>query len=62
MSARREDRSDEAFDRDAERFERTASEQLTVLDRRLGKGVGAKRERARLLGELTPKKRKQIES
>ena len=62
MSARREDRSDEAFDRDADRFERSASDQLAVLDQRLGKGIGAKRERARLWAELTPTKRKQVAS
>lgn len=62
MSARREDRDEEAFDRLERRYERTATEQLTELDRRLGKGVGAERERARLIGELTPTKRKRIES
>lgn len=37
-----------AKDRDTERATRTASEQIKLLDSRLGKGVGAKRERARL--------------
>lgn len=62
MSARREDRDDEAFDRLERRYERTPAEQLAELDRRLGKGIGAKRERARLWAELTPTKRKQAAS
>lgn len=62
MSERSEDRSDAAFERDANRFERSASDQLAVLDRRLGKGIGAKRERSRLWAQLTPTKRKQVAS
>ena len=38
----------EAGERAAERAERTPAEQLSVLDRRFGVGLGAVRERARL--------------
>jgi hypothetical protein len=37
------------MERAAARNERSAAQQIAELDRRLGKGVGAKRERARLL-------------
>ncbi|WP_207842588.1 hypothetical protein [Williamsia soli] len=60
MSARREDRDDEAFERLEKRYERTPEQQLAELDRRLGRGIGAKRERARLWAELTPTKRKRV--
>lgn len=41
-------RREEARERDAERATRSAEEQIKALDFRLGRGVGAKRERARL--------------
>ena len=43
-----EAKSEEAAYRQAERGKRTAKQQLAELDRRLGKDVGAARERARL--------------
>ena len=44
---------------EAERANRSPSEQLKVLDQRLGKGKGAKKERKRLLAQLNnPKKTK----
>ena len=52
MNARREDRDLEAFDRLERRYERTPAEQIAELDRRLGAGVGAKRERTRLMAEV----------
>lgn len=39
----------------AERAKRSPKQQLAVLDRRLGKGIGAKRERAKLAKELETK-------
>ena len=44
-----ERRRNDAMERAAARNERSAAQQIAELDRRLGKGVGAKRERARLL-------------
>ncbi len=41
-------RQDRAFDRETSRMGRTPAQQLVVLDQRLGKGIGAKRERKRL--------------
>lgn len=38
-----------------DRAERTIDEQIKVLDKRLGEGVGAKKERARLVSEPTSK-------
>lgn len=38
----------EAITRQSERDQRSAEEQIAILDRRLGPGVGAERERARL--------------
>ena len=46
--ARREERRREAFERHAARKNRSAKEQLALLDRKLGVGKGAKRERSRL--------------
>jgi len=45
---RREKRQDEAHARQMDRETRTPKQQLALLDKRLGKGVGAKRERERL--------------
>jgi len=45
---RKERRRQEAELRQEERNERSSKEQLALLDRRLGKGVGAKKERQRL--------------
>lgn len=44
----RQERKDKADARQRQRDELTATEQLAVLDARLGAGVGAERERARL--------------
>ena len=38
-----------------ERAKRSDKEQLAILDQRLGEGVGAKRERDRLLGRIASK-------
>lgn len=46
--AARANRQDTAQILQAERETRTAEEQIAYLDERLGKGQGAKRERARL--------------
>lgn len=48
----REDRKKDAGFRQAYADARTASQQLAELDRRLGEGVGAFRERARLTALL----------
>lgn len=47
----RKERREEAVERQAERDKRTAKQQIEMLDFRLGKGVGAKKERARLSSE-----------
>ena len=44
----KEIRQTEAADRQAHRDTLTSKQQIAVLDRRLGEGVGAKKERARL--------------
>lgn len=44
-----EERFNEAADRAINRASRSASEQLNLLDKRLGEGNGARRERARLV-------------
>lgn len=44
----REYRRKTAVERDEARRDRSPQQQLAMLDERLGKGVGAKRERARL--------------
>jgi len=47
-SAHRDQRREEAEVRQAERQKRTPQEQLSLLDTKLGPGVGASKERARL--------------
>lgn len=47
----REQRRQEADARSLDRVNRTPAQQLAVLDRRLGKGVGATKERAKLKAE-----------
>ncbi|MEK7090546.1 MAG: hypothetical protein AAB930_03080 [Patescibacteria group bacterium] len=49
---RRKIRLDEAEHRDAAHATRTAEEQILTLDRRLGKGQGARKERRKLLLDL----------
>lgn len=44
----RDIRREQAAKRQAERAKRSPAEQLALLDARLGKGQGAKKERARL--------------
>ncbi len=44
----REYRRKGAKQRDEDRAQRTPQQQLALLDERLGKGIGAKKERARL--------------
>tara|TARA_Y100001973_G_scaffold103441_1_gene170690 strand:- start:5420 stop:5632 length:213 start_codon:yes stop_codon:yes gene_type:complete len=63
----RKKRQEEAEVRKAERAERTDSEQIALLDRRLGEGTGAARERERLLRRIelskstkTKKKNKKV--
>lgn len=50
-------RRERAVEIDAARASRTASEQLVVLDKRLGVGIGAVKERARLQAEIEGKKK-----
>jgi hypothetical protein len=52
MSRRRDERKVEAQERDEARVARTSEGQLAVLDSRLGKSMGAERERLRLLREI----------
>jgi hypothetical protein len=51
-SDRKHVRREDALERQKHRNGLTASEQLTRLDRRLGKNEGAKKERARLMAKL----------
>lgn len=46
------ERKRRADERDRERAKRTPAEQLAILDERLGEGVGAVRERARLEAQI----------
>jgi hypothetical protein len=55
---RRYERCKEALERAEERDKRSAKQQLEVLDRRLGKGVGAKKERERLAQQVAKAKAK----
>ena|SRR3972149_4065181 len=49
FKGRKEDRKKEADKQVSEREKRSPKQQLAILDKRLGKGVGAKKERTRLL-------------
>ena len=50
MGQFRDSRRTEVVERQEVRNSRTVPEQLALLDERLGKGLGAKKERARLTG------------
>lgn len=52
---RREKRHEEAIRRNLDWESRTADEKLRVLDSRLGEGIGAKKQRARLLAQIKDK-------
>ena len=53
---RRKERQSSAKERKQRREKRSPQEQLALLDRRLGKGVGARKERARLKKLIKEKK------
>lgn len=53
---RKAQRLEESKVRDAERAQRSPSEQLELLDSKLGKGLGAVKERARLSNQLSRQK------
>ncbi len=46
------EKQQDASDRHAERAARSPAEQLRLLDQRFGKGVGATKERARLIARV----------
>lgn len=52
MTLRHTMRSEEAEVRQAERAKRTPKQQLDLLDRKLGTGIGAKKERAKLKKQI----------
>ena len=52
MTIRHTLRSEEAEVRREERAKRTPQQQIAVLDKKLGVGVGAKKERARLKKQI----------
>ena len=47
----KEIKKEESIARKQARAKRTNQEQLSVLDKKLGKGIGAKKERARLINK-----------
>jgi hypothetical protein len=53
----KEDRCKEAAERQAKRDARSPQEQLAVLDVKLGKGIGATRERAKLLAQIAEQRK-----
>lgn len=55
------DRQESAGVRQEKRDKRSPLQQLIVLDKRLGKGQGATKERAKLLALLTDKERREYE-
>ena len=55
------DRQESAEARQEERDKRSPLQQLIVLDKRLGKGQGATKERAKLLALLTDKEKREYE-
>ena len=55
MHKTRQQRRENALILQEERGKRSAKEQLALLDKRLGNGVGAKKERAKLAKEMGEK-------
>ncbi|MCI0563318.1 MAG: hypothetical protein MN733_32990 [Nitrososphaera sp.] len=55
---RRSEKRETAQKRDEERSQRTPQQQLALLDHRLGTGVGAQRERVRLMKLIEQQKNK----
>jgi len=51
----KDQRIERAEVRQGERLERSPEQQLQLLDKRLGKGVGASKERAKLLAQIGSK-------
>ncbi len=55
-AARRQQKREEAEERFSARSARSPKEQLAKLDCQLGKGVGAKKERAKLIAQIEDNK------
>lgn len=55
MKSLKDIRREEALERQKERDSRSAQQQLAFLDKRLGKGVGASKERKRLQSKIGDK-------